>query len=43
MNIDRIKSYGFELSVDIKDGINETIEWYLNNKQNLDYRYNPFK
>ena len=43
MDINRIKSYGFELSVGIKDGINEVIDWYMDNKQNLDYRYNPFK
>ena len=33
---------GFELTIDIESGIEETIEWYLNNKENLNYRYNSF-
>ena len=33
---------GFNLTVDIEDGINETIDWYIKNKQNLNFRYNSF-
>tara|TARA_Y100001972_G_C7547043_1_gene275102 strand:- start:5 stop:802 length:798 start_codon:yes stop_codon:yes gene_type:complete len=33
---------GFELTIDIESGIEETIDWYLNNKENLNYRYNSF-
>tara|TARA_A100001391_G_scaffold42312_2_gene24575 strand:+ start:387 stop:1385 length:999 start_codon:yes stop_codon:yes gene_type:complete len=33
---------GFKLTIDIESGIGETIDWYLNNKENLDYRYNSF-
>ena len=33
---------GFELTIDIESGIEETIDWYLNNKGNLNYRYNSF-
>jgi GDP-L-fucose synthase len=43
LDMSRIHSYGFKNSISIKDGINETIEWYLNNKDKLNYRYNPFK
>ena len=27
---------GFKLTIDIESGIGETIDWYLNNKENLD-------
>ncbi len=43
LDMERMFSKGFKLSVDIDVGIDETIEWYLNNKDNLDYRYNSFK
>jgi len=43
LDMERMFSKGFKLSVDIDEGIDETIEWYLNNKDNLDYRYNSFK
>ena len=33
---------GFKLTIDIESGIEETIDWYLNNKENLNYRYNSF-
>ena len=33
---------GFELPIDIESGIEETIDWYLNNKGNFNYRYNSF-
>ena len=41
-DISRVKSYGFQLEVSIEDGINEVIDWYLNNKHIIDKRYNVF-
>ena len=43
LDMERMFSKGFELSVDIDEGVEETIEWYLSNKNNLNYRYNSFK
>ena len=43
LDMERIYSKGFELSISIEDGIKETIDWYLNNKSNLDYRYSSFE
>jgi len=43
LNTERIKSYGFEPEVSIKEGIVETAEWYVNNLDKLNYRYNSFK
>tara|TARA_Y100000310_G_scaffold318775_1_gene373243 strand:- start:3896 stop:4861 length:966 start_codon:yes stop_codon:yes gene_type:complete len=43
LDMSRAYSHGFKNSVDIDDGLEETIEWYLNNKDKLNYRYNPFK
>ena len=39
----RAKSCGFEPLISIEDGISETIEWYLQNKENIDKRFNAFK
>jgi GDP-L-fucose synthase len=36
------KSYGWEIEIGLEDGIKKTIEWFLNNKEILDKRYNPF-
>jgi GDP-L-fucose synthase len=38
----RAKSYGFEPQTSLEDGIKQTTEWFLNNKNILDKRYNPF-
>ena len=43
LDMERMFSKGFKLSVDIDEGVEETIEWYLSNKDNLDYRYSSFK
>tara|TARA_R100000458_G_C8161273_1_gene165225 strand:+ start:65 stop:739 length:675 start_codon:yes stop_codon:yes gene_type:complete len=43
LDMERMFSNGFELSVNIDDGVRETIDWYLDNQDNLDYRYNSFK
>ena len=39
----RAKSYGFEPEISIEDGINETIEWYLQNKEIADVGKDVFK
>jgi GDP-L-fucose synthase len=38
----KAKSYGFDISISLEDGIKFTTEWYLNNKEILDKRYNAF-
>jgi GDP-L-fucose synthase len=38
----RAESYGIKPIVSLEDGIKMTTEWYLNNKEILDKRYNPF-
>lgn len=38
----RAKSYGFDTSVSLEDGIRRTTEWFQNNKEILDKRYNAF-
>jgi GDP-L-fucose synthase len=38
----RAKSYGFDISVSLEDGIKRTTDWFLNNKEILDKRYNAF-
>jgi GDP-L-fucose synthase len=38
----RAESYGIKPMVSLEDGIRITTEWYLNNKEILDKRYNPF-
>ena len=43
LDMTKMFSNGFELSVNIDDGVRETIDWYLDNQDNLDYRYNSFK
>ena len=39
----RAKKYGFETTVSLESGINETINWFLENKDVIDKRYNVFK
>ena len=38
----RAKSYGFDISVDLDEGIKRTTNWFINNKNTLDQRYNAF-
>ena len=42
-NVDRAKSLGFNAQVNLEDGLNETIDWFLENKSIIDERYNVFK
>ena len=39
----RARSIGFEPTVSIEEGIHETIEWFLENKDIVDKRFNAFK
>ena len=44
LDMSRAYNYGYENSVSVEDGINDTIDWYLENKDNkLDFRHNPFE
>lgn len=38
----RAKSYGFEPEISIEKGVEETINWFLENKDVIDKRYNVF-
>ena len=38
----RAKSHGFDISVSLEEGIKSTTDWFLNNKEILDKRYNAF-
>ena len=42
-DMSRAKSYGFEPSISIEDGVKETIEWYLENKAMADSGKDVFK
>ena len=39
----RAKSYGFKTTITVKDGIEDTIDWFLENKDIIDKRFNAFK
>ena len=41
-DVTRAKSYGIDIKVSLEEGIKRTTEWYLNNKELLDKRYNAF-
>lgn len=41
-SMERARKYGFEPLIDLDNGIKITTEWFLNNKDILDKRYNPF-
>jgi len=38
----RAKSFGFEPKISINEGIEETVKWFLKNKEIIDKRYNVF-
>ena len=42
MSVDRMKKHGLDTTVSLEEGIKLTTEWFLNNKEILDKRYNPF-
>ena len=43
LDTNRAKSYGFEPEIMITNGISDTIQWFLNNKNVIDERFNAFK
>jgi GDP-L-fucose synthase len=42
MDMSRAKDLGFECEISLEEGIKETIEWYRENKSEVDKRYNVF-
>ena len=42
MNTERAKSYGIKTEVSVEEGIKATIDWYKNNRNKQDERYNSF-
>lgn len=42
MDISRARALGFEPKIPIEEGIKDTMEWYLKNKDKVDKRYNIF-
>jgi GDP-L-fucose synthase len=42
MDMTRASSYGFEAQISIEEGIKETIDWYVANKDDTGKRYNSF-
>lgn len=43
MDTSRAQSIGFKPAVSLEEGIRETVEWYQQNKGEIDKRYNVFK
>ena len=42
MDTERAKRYGFNISIDIEEGIKDTMKWYLDNLNHSSSRYNAF-
>lgn len=42
LDSNKLVQYGFWYDVPLQKGIQETIEWYMNNKSVASHRYNPF-
>ena len=42
MNIERQNSLDIKNETNIEEGIKNTIDWYQENKEFIDKRYNPF-
>lgn len=42
MDMSRANTYGFVPQINIEDGIKETIDWYVNNHNQSENRYNAF-
>ena len=42
LDISRAKSIGFEPKISLEEGIKEVMEWYQQNKEEVDKRYNVF-
>jgi GDP-L-fucose synthase len=42
MSMNKMNKYGFKSNTSLEEGVKKTTEWFLNNKDILDKRYNPF-
>ena len=42
MNMERASSYGFKCETTLEKGIKETVDWYLNNQNYSEKKYNSF-
>ncbi len=42
MSIERMNKYGIKVETSLEEGIKRTIEWYINNQDELGHRYDPF-
>jgi GDP-L-fucose synthase len=42
MDMTRASGYGFKTEISLEEGIKETIDWYVNHKDQLSNRYNAF-
>lgn len=42
MSMERASGYGFKTTVSLEEGIKETMQWYAENKGEIDKRYNVF-
>jgi len=43
LDMSRAKSHGFETKINIEEGIRETINWFSENKEGIEQRYNVFR
>ena len=43
MNVELASSFGFKCETNLEDGIKETVDWYLKNKNYSDKKFNSFK
>jgi GDP-L-fucose synthase len=42
MSMNKMNEYGFKSHTSLEEGVKKTTEWFLNNRDILDKRYNPF-
>ena len=42
MSMNKMNKYGYKSFTSLEEGVKKTTEWFLNNKDILDKRYNPF-
>jgi GDP-L-fucose synthase len=43
MDMTKLQNHGFELSVPLNEGLEQTYKWYLSNKDSIGGRYNAFE
>ena len=43
LDMSRAESYGFKTSVSLQNGIEDTIKWFVSNREIIDKRHNAFK